>query len=143
MTAEQSSQFVERIGCNSLLLLHRYISFDWARSASKHISEYAELVSPRIEQDSSKKGSGSPAFASVMRVRGVSIWPARSILPGGRHQQDPQRDGCLRSKRVQEVGADGTEGAGSYEGATVGYVTQQEHPHDREQQAPATMRKPA
>ena len=36
------------------------------------------------------------------------------------------------AKALQEVGAVGNGGAGSYQ--DLGYVTQQEHPHDREQQ---------
>ncbi len=55
------------------------------------------------------------------------------------HEQERQHDGRHRSERVQEVGAGGTEAAGneaagSSDDLTVGYVAQEEHPHDGEQQ---------
>ena len=75
--------------------------------------------------------------ASVMRVRGASMRPARSHPPSEtEHQQERQHDGRPRSEGVQEVGAVGNthEGAVSATSTPVGDVAQQEHPHGGEQQ---------
>ena len=72
--------------------------------------------------------------ASVMRVSGASIRPARSHPPSeAEHQQERQHDGRRQAEAVQGVGAVGRQPREAVD-HLVGYVSQERHPHGREQQ---------
>ena len=99
------------------------------------VGELAELVvrGPPAGSGGRAIRSRPVRVASVMRLSGASIRPARSQPPSEtERQQEHEHDGRPRSEGAQEVGAVGDE-PGSDDRA-VGHVPQQEHPHDGEQQ---------
>ena len=74
--------------------------------------------------------------ASVMRVRGASIRPARSHPPSEAEHQQERQHGGRRSERRRAGGRSGraTNPRGVGDDRAVGHVAQEEHPHGREQQ---------
>ena len=81
-----------------------------ASMASKAVGELAELV---LRPSSSIRWESDPfaamRVASVMRVSGASIRPARIHPPSeAEHQQERQHHGRPRSEGAQEVVAAGT-----------------------------------
>ena len=85
--------------------------------------------------------------ASVMRVRGASMRPARSHPPSEtEHQQERQHDGRGRSEAVQGVGAvelNAPRGMHVRRPSGARHATGTTYPDGASIKAPASMRKPA
>ena len=111
-------------------------------SASSRNSSLRPSSSIRWESDP----FAAMRVASVMRVSGASIRPARIHPPTqAEHQQERQREAALGAKASQEVGAVGDErrrGRPGMQHRAVGHVAQQEHPHGGEQQGTGEHEEP-
>ena len=107
---QRGAQLVGGVGGESLLFGD--VRFEPREHGVEGVGELAELVvaafGSRIRWESDPVAA--MRVASVMRVRGASIRPARSHPPSEtEHQQERQHDGRARSEAVQEVGAVGNE----------------------------------
>ena len=101
---QRGAQFVGGVGCESLLFGD--VCFEPREHGVEGVGELAELV---LRPSSSIRWESDPfaamRVASVMRVRGASMRPARSHPPSEtEHQQERHHDGRGRSEIAQEVG---------------------------------------
>ena len=138
---QRGAQLVGGVGGEPLLLGD--VRLEPREHGVEGVGELAELVLAALQLDPvGERPVRGQAGGVVMRVSGASMRPAR-IHPPRRPNtsRNASIEGRLRDEGVQQVGAVGSEHPGA--DAPVGHVAQQEHPHDREQQTPATIRNPA
>ena len=132
---QRGAQFVGGVGGESLLFGD--LCFEPREHAVEGVGEFAELIAAALEPDSvgERSGRGQACGVGDASQRGEHLAGEKPPSQQAEHEQERQHDGRLRNERAQEVGAGGTEGPGPGRGSrTVGYVTQEEHPHDGEQQ---------
>jgi hypothetical protein len=129
---QRRAQFVGGVGGESLLFGD--LRFDLREHGVEGIGEFAELVlaafqlDPVGERPVRRQASGI-GDASQGREHAAGEDPSSQQAE---HQQECQHGGCLRGEGILQVGA---VGAGHRKAADIlGYVPQQERPHDREQQ---------
>ena len=125
---QRGAQFVRGVGGESLLLGD--VCFEAREHRVEAVGELAELVAASLQWMRWESDPfAATRVASVMRVRGASMRPARSQPPSEpEHQQEPHHDGRDRSEIAQEVGV-----AAHHEDHTGMHTTRQRHVPDDEQ----------
>ena len=145
---QRGAQFVGGVGGESLLFGD--VCFEPREHGVEGVGEFAELVLAALQLDpvgerSVRGQAGGVGDAGQRREHAAGEKPPSQQAE---HQQERQHRGCLRGEGAQQVGAVGhgpwTECRGTPCVAyrSSGYVTQQEHPHDGEQQGTGDHEEP-
>ena len=127
------------VGCEPLLF--GVVCFEPGEHRVEGVGEFAELVVAALHLDPVGQRSvrGQACGVGDASQRGEHAAGEDPPSHETEHQQERQRRGRLRDEGSLEVGA---VGPGHRAGDHVGYVAQQEHPHDREQQGTCKHQKP-
>ena len=134
---QRGAQLVGGIGGEALLFGD--LCLEPREHGVEGVGELAELVFAAFQLDpvGERSGRGQACGVGDAGQRGEHVAGEKPSAQETEHEQERQHEGRLRSERVQEVGAVGTgrrERSAGSDAGPLGYVAQEEHPHDGEQQ---------